>query len=211
MTVTIVNAGGRFGWVSASFGVPNATATKIQSFSKLPAGWHYGQGTAPIKQVIDAAIALNNSLNGLGLFWTDAFPGASGEILVTAYYGAHQIDLIVETDLTVSLTYEHNEQELRDIHRASVKDALDELTRIAGEIWSTSGYFTPGTLTLTPINLPAWHSGTATAAPPSFKAPAWMPLEQRSANTSGDIILMSAVNRQSSGYLKRDSSRRATA
>src|SRR5437870_2555161 len=98
MSDRIVNVKGQFGWYSSSFMLKDAIETKIETFSKLPAGWHYGEGVAPSRRAINAATAWNRILRALGFQHTDAFSGIAGEILVTAYHGDHQIEVVVEPD-----------------------------------------------------------------------------------------------------------------
>lgn len=201
------------GWiVSANPLARNETIAKIQSFAKLPSGWHYGQGGSPSRQAISDAVVWSNILTGLGFSRTDAFPGASGEILITAYHGAHQIDIIVEADLTISLTHEYNDEERSaGVHHVSVQEAIQVLGKIVGEIWSTSDFYTPGTSTQTRINLPALPSEMEMAGLQSFGGTAWLRPGQLSANTSGDIILTSGESHPFFGFSTRRSSRRVAA
>lgn len=76
----------------------NETEQKIRSFRSLSPGWHYGSGVAPTNDMIAKAVQYEALYRLLGYPITDAFPGADGEIMVTAYHGDFYVELTLETD-----------------------------------------------------------------------------------------------------------------
>jgi hypothetical protein len=141
----------------SSAAVSHNTGQKILSFRDLPLGWHYGNGGPIDDAVIVPAIQLYWHLLQNRLTSTDAFPGADGEIQLTAYHTAsdgsrHYIGIMIEPSGELSLVYEIDGQDERPPIEAAdletVKAALREIARgIAGRQWNTSDIFTQRTST----------------------------------------------------------------
>jgi len=192
------------------------TTSKIRSFSHLPSGWHFGSGSAPKQQMIETAIEWNSKLIQFGFHTTDAFPGVSGEIMVTGYLGTHYVEVLIEenfkeANFRVSLTYENNNQELRCLERATELAAFDTLIEIAGGIWSTSDYFTQNTSIVSAMNSKALPSRFMMTGLQSSNDRASMPGALQYANTFGSITRMSEESPPFSGYSMRASYRRTRA
>jgi hypothetical protein len=141
-----------------SSAVPQNTAEKILSFRNLPLGWHYGNGGPIDDAVIASAIQLYWLMLQNRLINTDAFPGADGEIQLTAYHTAldgnrHYIGIMIEPTGELSLVYEIDGQDGRQPIEAAdletVKTTLREIAgSIAGRQWNTSDIFTQKTSTI---------------------------------------------------------------
>jgi len=135
-------------------------ATKIRSFADLPIGWHYGSGGPSPQIVVEAALRWCDYLRGVGLSDIDAFPGDSGEILLSAIFGSHSVDIITEVDGTVSVAYERNDVELWQKSHVYPLEAQSIVAGLAREIWNSSA----GSIVIDLIPersaLPAWPSGT---------------------------------------------------
>lgn len=161
------------GGFSADSAITTDTAAKILSFADFPVGWHYGEGAPIERQIIDTALDIFWRLSMLGFDETNAFPGIYGEVMVTAYRGAHYVELIAEADGSVSVLYERNDEEIYNEEHLEFSRALELLQKIseeirAGETWSTSDFYTQTILTPTPIRIAsrAWLSGTQVVAYP---------------------------------------------
>jgi hypothetical protein len=120
------------------------TETKIEDFASLPVGWHYGQGGPISSPVISTAKELCEFLVLIGFTRTNAFAGADGEILLTAYHEDHYVATIIEPNLEISVTHEHGRAEVFSAETMDVKGAKRALRNSAEEIWSSSGSFIPG-------------------------------------------------------------------
>jgi len=83
---------------------------KIDSFGKLPKGWHYGEGVPASKKRMEKAHKINDFFNGYGVK-TDAFPGIEGEIQVVAYLDEYYWEITIERDNSVVYVFEVNEVE----------------------------------------------------------------------------------------------------
>jgi hypothetical protein len=199
-----------FNFVGPPVPMNRSTESKIRSFSTLQNGWHYGEGKAPSREMIDVAIGWNGVLNWLSFSNTDAFPGIDGEIMVTAYSGPHYIEILIET-VGISVTYEKNGRELSSVERLGTGKAYAELLRIVGEICNTSAYSIPNISTVNLMSSKAWHSEILETEHPSFNIPASMRQDQQSARMSGVTIQMSAANLQSFWYSTKQTSRRIPA
>lgn len=194
--------------VSTPFGVEvDPTEAKIEEFSYLPGGWHYGEGVAPTRKMVNQAVGWSKIIKSFGFPKTDAFPGVDGEIMVTGYLGQHYVELLIEEG-SVTLTYESAGKEVACFENVTPSKAFEELQRIAGGIWNTSGYSIQNILTVNSPSSRAWRSKTPGVGLPSFNTPAWTQPEPQSANTFAVTILTSAENRQFSGSLTIRSSRR---
>src|ERR1022692_627445 len=85
-----------------------ATARKIESYKRLPHGWHYGQGGPAAFRTIQVALGYLSMFMGFGFIETDAFPGVGGEIMVTAYRGKHCVEVTVEVDNTYTVSHQYD-------------------------------------------------------------------------------------------------------
>ena len=168
----------------------SATARKIESFRSLPAGWHYGQGGPLNMVVIEKALEMDGYYRKLGFTSTDAFPGADGELMITAYRGPHCIETTISTDLRYSVTYECDGAEMsatpNDINEVSAKR---KVLQIGAEIWlGLLGLSTEGSTTKRVRGSQASRSRTLKVG--GFLSSveiAWMPQGSQFANTSGHI------------------------
>ena len=86
------------------------TKKKIDSFCKLPKGWHYGEGVPASKKRIEKAHKINDFFHSYGVN-TDAFPGIEGEIQVTAYLDEYYWEVTIERDNSIVYVFEVNEVE----------------------------------------------------------------------------------------------------
>jgi hypothetical protein len=149
----------------AALGAPSGgilrTLEKIQSFRNNVPGWHYGQGVPANDTVISRASAIVLSMALAGIEETSAFPGIDGEIMVTGYDGAHYYEAIVETDGSISLTYEFQDAEKFSKERMPEEEATTKLQQLLGERWNTSGSYILNILTVIPskIGSRVWLSG----------------------------------------------------
>jgi len=77
----------------------------IRSFSELPKGWNFGEGRAPIGEVIDNAIQIYRLGKSFVLIG-NAFPVGDGEIEISFSYQDHFIDILITSQNTFDYTYE---------------------------------------------------------------------------------------------------------
>jgi hypothetical protein len=181
----------------------SGTEEKIRSFSTLPAGWHYGGGRAASPEMIATAIQWHRHLIGLGFTVTDAFPGAKGEIMVTAYEGAHYVELLLDTISTVSLIHERDGKEVRSLERVTPDQAFRALGELAGEIWNTSDYSIESISTVNAVSLRASPSRSMMTERPLSGWP--VSLESASASIYKDTIQASGAILLYSGFLTKPS------
>jgi hypothetical protein len=110
------------------------TIGKIQSFGRLPHGWHYGKGAPASQAMIRAALTALSTFMALGFPLTDAFPGIGGEIMVTAYKGRHCIELTIEPNNTFTIAHEFaGEDRFYESERSNEQIQID-LAEIARNI-----------------------------------------------------------------------------
>jgi hypothetical protein len=136
-------------------GAISRTDDKIRSFANLPAGWHYGRGGAVGGDIIRIARRYLWCFLMLGFTETDAFPGAGGEIMVTAYRDGHCIQVTIEVDKTFVVTHEFNGDERYHESSLSGIKASEALAAIATNVeqqCATSFWFTSSTMTTGLVN-----------------------------------------------------------
>ena len=126
------------GFLTASDKDLSDTGKKIQSFSRLRQGWHFGEGSAPSETLIKKAIELDGLAQSLGFTDTDAFPGPNGEVRYCVYKGANYCEFTFEIDGSVTMVIENDETEIERV--SSLEEARSILKQFS--IWNISDSFT---------------------------------------------------------------------
>lgn len=183
-----------------------ATESKLDSFAALPNGWHYGAGVTPSEATIQNAHEWHRRFAQSGFLTTDAFPGAGGEIMVTAYRDEHFLEIVVETDNTVSFYHERGDETITSLPHKLSNEVEDAIETAAGILWSTSDYSTTEILTPERIDSTAWRLRTSAVAAPSFRAIALCAPERPYAPISVNITRTSPGNPLFFGYSPSPSS-----
>jgi len=144
------------------------TAKKIEDFTSVQSGWHYGEGKTPKPEIITMALTLNDEFSKAGFTKTSAFLGLDGEIRVTAYHDAIYLELTIEPNEQITFLLEKNDEEMsyeENISLDKVRQYIEELREI---IWSSSALST-GTTTIPTKNaspaLPLNHQAMAVESP----------------------------------------------
>lgn len=88
------------------------TESKIKSFSRMGSGWCHGRGVPFSDDVIADAIKINDRINSLGFYETDAFPGESGEVMVTIYRDNYYCEVIVYENEIYDFVVDLDDQEI---------------------------------------------------------------------------------------------------
>jgi hypothetical protein len=174
-----------FGGPAYFFGRPLAsfkTLEKIKSFSSLPTGWNYGEG-GPIQiSVIQRAIDLYWTIVLNGVVRTDAFAGADGEILLTAYNGEHYLGIVIEQDGEMTFRHEFKDDDLKYIEA----DSISEIKIAIGEAvlwWNTYDFFIQRTSSVNAIDLMNYPLDVRSLEGyPSFIVNVW--------NAPGQLVIM---------------------
>jgi hypothetical protein len=144
------------------------TAKKIEDFSLVQSGWHYGEGKTPKPEIITMALTLNDELSKAGFARTNAFLGLDGEIRVTAYDDAIYFELTIEPNEQITFLLEKNDKEMRYDENLSLNKALQYINEWREIAWSSSALST-STTTIPTKNaspaLPLSHQATAVEFP----------------------------------------------
>ncbi len=117
---------------------------KIESFGQLEVGWDFGAGKPSSAAVIYAAKHLYQLGRNLGLR-AGAFPGVAGDINVAFYATDHTVEIKVNTDLSLDLTYEVglgiDYDEVAHKERITLSEVLNFLFRLMaqGTTWNSLG------------------------------------------------------------------------
>ncbi|MGJ0505685.1 MAG: hypothetical protein ACR652_00840 [Methylocystis sp.] len=144
-----------------------ATRQKIASFASLREGWHYGRGGPISGSVLSDATQVYHSFLLNGFSRTDAFAGAGGEVLVTAYYVSsggddHYVAAMINPSHSFTLRHELNDVDVESdyIESQSLNVIRNGVARIAREIWNTSGLSIQETSTSIKAGSTIWRSKT---------------------------------------------------
>ncbi len=144
------------------------TAKKIEDFSFVHSGWHYGEGKTPKPEIITMALTLNDEFSKAGFARTNAFLGLDGEIRVTAYHDDIYFELTIEPNGQITFLLEKDDQEMSYEESISLDKALQYIKERREMIWSSSALST--STTTIPIKnaspaLPLSHQATAAEFP----------------------------------------------
>ncbi len=120
--------------VGPHWGSYKKTDGKIMSFERLPLGWHYGKGGPASPHMVRRARGILSLFGTIGFMETDAFPGISGEIMVTAYRGKHCVEVTTELDNSFVVTHEFDGEDRFHETGLSVLQAASALAGIIGTI-----------------------------------------------------------------------------
>jgi hypothetical protein len=201
----------RVAYISAASAVSigSATEAKLASFSALPNGWHYGGGQAIRMDVISRAQRMLGIFAEFNIRKTDAFPGASGEVMLTAYTDHDYYELVFAPSGEISLLREVNRVE--DFSQAGLDEntAAWQLRELLGDKCITSGCYIRSILTLREMNSKVWHSRIMTEALPSFNESVWIQHHHPFATTLGNFILTREAIPPYSGFFLKMPSQRA--
>ena len=109
----------------------NTTVEKIQSFAQLQSGWSFGEGIGFLQSVLNKAVQLAKTAHTLGFYETDAFPGLSGEIMLTVYQGCKYWEFTLQPAETITFFYEKNDKTVVYQEGLPFEFAISLLTNIA--------------------------------------------------------------------------------
>lgn len=118
-------------------------SAKLEEYSRLTNGWHFGEGRGPTQSVIAMARDASLFLQELGINKQGCFPGVFGEVRVTGYLEKGYIEITYENNGTISLLIEnHIGETITDSENVSLNEMKLSIRNFVGEnIWNLSGYF----------------------------------------------------------------------
>jgi hypothetical protein len=182
---------------------PHSTFEKLISFVRLEKGWYYGSGGPISINQIFRAIRYFNILKTNGFEDIDAAPGVDGEILLSAEMGSGYIEVILETDLSVSIAYDRDGVQQFYVSHKLPDEADMVIKDVARGIWSASGGFIQSTSIISRVVSPVLHTGiqAVTQGCPLLTAVVFNPEVAQSAIMPDSIIGRSLPSRQYFGNL----------
>jgi hypothetical protein len=116
----------------------NETTRKIRSFANLKDGWHFGEGSLISEEAIFDALFLHVQILMAGFTETDAFPGLSGEIQVTAYWNENYFEFTREPDGRWTFIHENSDEEKESGSNLSREYATTIAANLRDQICNTS-------------------------------------------------------------------------
>lgn len=118
------------------------TEKKIEDFSLVQAGWHFGEGKTPKREIIRMALSLNEEFSQAGFARTNAFLGLDGEIRVTAYHDDLYFELTIEPNEQITFLLEKNDKEINCEENISLDKACQYIKERRESLWNSSGLST---------------------------------------------------------------------
>lgn len=109
----------------------NDTVNELAGFVQLPEGWWFGEGAPPSWQSVNKAIAFLETAKGLGIERVNSFPGPSGQVQVTFYIGVRMLELTIDTDDSITLAEDWDNNQVEFIEGLSVSQAYAKLREFA--------------------------------------------------------------------------------
>ena len=99
--------------------------TQIQSFARLPDGWHFGEGRSATESAVTAALAIDRLLWIGNAHEVETFPGVDGGILLSGYHGAHTLELRCGPSGRIDLLHEVGDAIVDDRHDISSEEVSE--------------------------------------------------------------------------------------
>ena len=131
---------------------------KILEFSHFTKGWDFGEGIPFTRDTIRRALFLNRLLMAKCTPETDAFPGAGGDIMVTAYRDQWSWEILIDASGTVTYVVERNDVVIDRREDVSFDEALEIARRLITQTWKSYASSTPLDLTPESNALLVWRS-----------------------------------------------------
>ena len=114
------------------------TITKLESFRRLSAGWHYGEGVAFDGIIIRNAIEFHRLVVNLGFFETDAFPHVDGSVMLTIYYKENYLEFTFTTSNEILYRSETDDVEVTEEGPITFERAKVILRELGQDTWRSS-------------------------------------------------------------------------
>jgi hypothetical protein len=157
MNYTTTISSGFFNHIFASYFHP--TKEKILSFGKLTDGWNYGEGAPIAGNILEEGIKLIDVLNENDFRVTDAFPGLSGELRITAYYDSYYIEFTFEDVDNILFSLELDGEQLKE-EKLNFSHAEGKIRELRAHLCATSNSSTELTMMFNLENFKTWFLKT---------------------------------------------------
>jgi hypothetical protein len=137
------------------------TIKKIKEFGAFEAGWSGEEGEAFSKSQIDRALSVHELMQQNGYSATDAFPGLTGEIAVTAYKDNYFLQFVVEKQGQASILVKAGTATLAREYRISEKEARAIFLAASRTVWGISEVLISRNITTAGLGeSTSWHLDT---------------------------------------------------
>jgi len=109
----------------------NETIEKVRQFASLPEGWCFGEAGPISNESVSYAFAFLAAGRAFGLERANAFPGASGQVQITFYVNLRMLELTIETDQSITLAEDYENEQIDFIEDVSLSGAYLRLREFA--------------------------------------------------------------------------------
>jgi len=118
----------------------NNTEQKILNFADMRDGWNYGEGEPIDAAAILEACLLHSKLLTCGFYETDAFPGLSGEVQVTAYWKDDYFEFTREKEGEWSFIHERLDEIIEETYSLNTPQLESIVESLHERICNTSDF-----------------------------------------------------------------------
>lgn len=159
--MTISSAPIALHFVNAAVEIP--AVQKLKSFLKMDDGWYYGSGLAPSKICVAYGIELAKIMDWKD-FDVEAFPGESGEILVSGKAGNRLLEVTIEGPNEFTLEARNGSEEAEPLKMNSVEAVLHEIwfRSPVCNIYDSFTQFGGANATISSVTSPSSHQARRT-------------------------------------------------
>ena len=123
------------------------TIKKVNGFAHLPDGWRFGEGSAIAEDKILQAERLLNYAEQKGISRTNGFAQTDGGLLVSFYIDNHTLDLTLESDGSLTIAEDFEDEQIDYVENLEFRDAYDRICQFSENLENVFESFTQTTTT----------------------------------------------------------------
>lgn len=123
----------------------NETRGKLIGFAFLPNGWHFNEGVPAKEQTLRTALILLGDLEKAGFTRTDAYPGADGSVMVSAYESSDSYDFSIRPSGAITVTHDRGDEELFYQEKMTEEEVREKIKEFGLSTCHTPDYLILGT------------------------------------------------------------------
>lgn len=99
---------------TARANIPDPVLDRLHSFSKLPCGWHFGEGAPIDSSLLKQAVQVVYQLRTVGAVAVEVFPRVDGSVVVSGINDDETLDITCHLNNQFDIYHEANDHDLID-------------------------------------------------------------------------------------------------
>lgn len=134
------------------------TIQKVNEFSALREGWHFGEGVPPSPERINQAVSFLEYASFNDIERANAFPGIGGQVEITFYIRDCMLEITIESDDSITIAEDREHEQISFEENLSKSDTYRRLDDFNQNLWDCSDHFIVGITTRSVlVDSPAVH------------------------------------------------------